>query len=247
MSTCISFRLPAWHTLRKLDSQLTHHPSSTIARAIQVHGHIDVLINNAAYISIGVIEDLTPADYLAQFTTNLFGTTSVTRALLPHFRAQRSGTCVFISSLSGWIGHAGCSPYASSKFALEGFAESLEAETRHLGIKTLLIEPGRFRTSLLSTGNLQTKRSEIDDYAAFSAGQIEYLASEDRRQPGDPAKLVNVVLDLVRGEGVAEGREVPFRLPLGGDCVDDIKAKCEGLLKVMGEWEEVCRGTDVEG
>lgn len=192
-----------------------------------------------------MIEDLTAGDFLAQYNTNVFGTIKVTRALLPHFRSRRHGTCVFVSSLSGWIGHAGCAAYASSKFAVEAFAESLQAETKDLGIRTLVIEPGRFRTKLLSRGNLQTKRSGIPEYAEFSRAQIEYLAGEDQRQPGDPVKLVEVVLDVVRGKGVAEGREVPFRLPLGGDCVDEVKGKCEEMLRVMEEWREVCRGTDV--
>lgn len=129
-------------------------------------------MNNAAFISTSVIEDLTTADFLAQFETNVFGTIRVTRALLPHFCSRRSRTCVFLSSLSGWIGHPGCAPYASSKFAIEGFAESLQAETKNLGIKTLVIEPGRFRTSLLSTGNLRTKRSGSEVYAEFRGRRL---------------------------------------------------------------------------
>ena len=166
--------------------------------------------------------------------------------MLPHFRSRKTGSVVFISSLSGWIGHPGCAPYAMSKFAIEAFAESLQAETAALGIKTLLVEPGRFRTNLLSaSSNLRTKRSEIPEYAAFSQAQIEYLAGEDGKQPGDPVKLAHVLCDVVRGEGVAGGKEVPFRLPLGGDCVDEIRGKCEGTLRVMEEWGEVCRGTDI--
>ena len=93
---------------------------NTIAKAISVYGRVDVLVNNAAYIAIGVWEDLEYEDWLAQFDTNVFGTIKVTRALLPHFRQRQSGAMVFVSSLSGWIGHSGCSAYAGSKFALEG-------------------------------------------------------------------------------------------------------------------------------
>lgn len=150
-----------------------------------------------------------------------------------------------MSSLCGWIGHPGNAAYASSKFAIEGFAESLNAETAHLGLKTLLIEPGVFRTNFFSSTNLRTKQSQIADYAEFSRGILGYLASQDQKQPGDPAKLVNVVIDLVRGEGVAKGKEVPFRLPLGSDCVKEVKAKCQKTLEVIDEWEDVCQGTDL--
>lgn len=152
---------------------------------------------------------------------------------------------VFISSLSGWIGHAGCSAYAGSKFALEGIVEGLRAETEHLGLRTLLIEPGRFRTKLLSSGSLKARPSDILEYAERSKAQMEGLAGEDQQQPGDPAKLVEIVLDLVRGEGVAHGLETPFRLSLGIDCYTEIKEKCEATLATLENWKDITRGTDI--
>ena len=183
-------------------------------------------------------------DFFAQFNTNVFGTIKVTRALLPHFRERRAGTNVFISSLSGWIGHPGVSAYAGSKFALEGIVEGLRHETSQFGIKTLLIEPGRFRTNLLSSNKMKAARSTIPDYAEFSNGLIEYLAREDNAQPGNPVTLVEIILDLVRQEGVAAGKEMPFRLPLGVDVYDDMKQKCEETLGMLEEWRDVIRSTD---
>lgn len=170
----------------------------------------------------------------------------MTRAVLPHLRQRRTGTIVFIGSLSGWIGHAGCSAYAGSKFALEGIVEGLSRETAHLGIRTLLIEPGRFRTKLLSSDNMKAVKSAIPDYADFSEAQLNGLAKENRRQPGDPLKLVEIILDLVRREGVANGRDIPFRLPLGVDVYDDIKNKCEETLRMLEEWRDTIRSTDYE-
>jgi NAD(P)-dependent dehydrogenase (short-subunit alcohol dehydrogenase family) len=220
--------------------------NATIAEILAEYGRIDVLVNNAAYIAIGTWEDLSYEDWLAQFDTNVFGTIKITKAILPHFRERKTGTMVFISSLSGWIGHAGCSAYAGSKFALEGIVEGLHAETAHLGLKTLLIEPGRFRTKLLSSSSMKAHPSNIPEYAERSRAQMETLAGEDQNQPGDPAKLVEIVLDLVRGEGVAQGIEVPFRLPLGVDCYTDVKKKCEATLATLETWRNVARSTDME-
>jgi len=174
---------------------------------------------------------------------------------------------VFIGSLSGWIGHPGVSAYAGSKFALEGslpslnvilsnlsltmaweigIVEGLWRETIPLGIKTLLFEPGRFRTKLLSSGNMKATASIIPEYEEFSKSLLGELAKEDQTQPGDPVKLVEIILDVVRQEGIAEGRDIPFRLPLGTDCYNDIKAKCEETLKLLKEWESTIRSTDHE-
>jgi hypothetical protein len=122
--------------------------------------------------------------------------------------------------------------------------ESLASETAHLGIKTLLIEPGRFRTKLLSQGNVKTVASAIPDYIEFSKNLLSGLAMEDGNQPGDTEKLVKIVVDLVKKEGVAQGKTVPFRMPLGSDCFDDIKTKCEETLKILSEWESVIKSTD---
>lgn len=103
-----------------------------IADAISIHGRIDVLVNNAAYIQVGTWEDLSVDEFRAQFETNVFGTLKVTKALLPHFRQRKAGVNVFISSLSGWIGHDFCGAYAGSKFALEGRLSISEVANKFL-------------------------------------------------------------------------------------------------------------------
>ncbi|KAF2691399.1 NAD(P)-binding protein [Lentithecium fluviatile CBS 122367] len=218
---------------------------ATINAAISIHGHIDVLVNNAGYIVIGTVEGLDEEEWRGQFETNVFGAVKVAKAVLPHFRGRRSGTVAFVGSLSGWVGHEACGAYAGSKFALEGIAESLHRETSHLDIRTLLIEPGRFRTKLLSASNMhthtRTPSSTIPDYATMLDAKMEGLANEDGAQLGDPEKLAEVVVDLVKGNGVAKGRRVPLRVALGTDCVDGIKEKCEETLRELGDWEGVGR------
>ncbi|KAJ9142939.1 putative oxidoreductase YusZ [Pleurostoma richardsiae] len=225
------------------DSQETI--DKTIARAIDIYGRIDVLVNNAGYIVTGAWEDLEYKDFLAQFETNVFGTIKVTKAVLPHLRQRKEGVLVFIGSRSGWCGDPFCGPYSGSKFALEGLVECLRLETEPLGIRTLMIDPGRFRTNFLTVGNnLQISRSQIPEYAEMSEAFVAALAREDRAQPGDVAKGVKVIIDLVRKEGCAEGRDVPWRLPIGTDSYESIKEKCEDTLKVIEEWKDVITGTD---
>jgi NAD(P)-dependent dehydrogenase (short-subunit alcohol dehydrogenase family) len=122
--------------------------------------------------------------------------------------------------------------------------ESLWRETSPIGIRTLLIEPGRFRTKLLSDSNRKTRASAIAEYAELSDSKTAGLSGEDMNQPGDPFKLVETIIDLVRKEGIAEGKDVPLRMPLGVDVFDDMKAKCEETLKLLYEWRDVIRSTD---
>ncbi|KAF4161536.1 hypothetical protein CNMCM6936_003377 [Aspergillus lentulus] len=215
-----------------------------MAKAIAIYGHIDVLVNNAAYIAVGAWEDVSDEEFRANFDTNVFGVLKVTKALLPHFRQRRSGTTVFISSRSGWWGDQFVGPYSGTKFALEGLVESLWRETEPLGLRTLLIEPGRFRTQLLSSSHLKIANSSIPDYAERSEDFQKMLAMEDRTQPGNVEKGVSIILDLVRSEGVAAGKKIPFRLPLGTDCYESIKEKCEETLTLLDEWKDVINSTD---
>lgn len=203
-------------------------------------------------------------DCLASFETNVFGPLKVTRAILPHLRERRSGTIVFISSLSGWVGHQFTGAYASSRFALEGpfhqtnsppslvrpthkklgIVESLHKETQPLSLRTLLIEPSRFRTSLLSATNLKFKQSQISDYEKASEPHGDHLHSEDLKQPGNPKMFVRLVVDLARQEGCAEGKVIPFRLPVGRDAVEEIDFKLRETMDVLRGWNDIITSTD---
>ncbi|KAL5585627.1 hypothetical protein FOVSG1_015016 [Fusarium oxysporum f. sp. vasinfectum] len=224
------------------DSQ--HKIDQTIAKAIAIYGRIDVLVNNAGFVAAGSWEDLSYDEFVSSFETNVFGPIKVTRAVLPHMRARKSGTMVFISSLSGWVGHQFTGAYAGSKFALEGVVESLHNETKPLGLRTLLMEPGRFRTPLLSTGHLRSKQSQIPDYESASETHHGHLHGGDLKQPGNPEKFVTIVLDLVRQEGCAQAKSIPFRLPVGKDAVEEIGAKARDVLGTMQEWDSIITETD---
>ncbi len=123
---------------------------AAVDAAVERFGRIDVLVNNAGNFYAGFFEEITPDDFRAQIETNLFGPLNVTRAVLPVMRAQRAGQVVTISSTAGLIGQEFCTAYAASKFALEGWMESLTPEVAPFGIGTTVVEPGFFRTDLLT-------------------------------------------------------------------------------------------------
>lgn len=125
-------------------------------------------------------------------------------------------------------------------------AESLWRETTRFGVRTLIVEPGQFRTELLSTRNLRNEASRIPDYAQRSRDFDEYLANRSGQQAGDPEKGVAILLDLVRGEGVAEGREMPLRIALGVDGYEVIRDKCEKTLRDLEEWKDVSCSTNFD-
>jgi len=134
-------------------------------------------------------------------------------------------------------------PFSNRSFEI-GLVEALGRETAHMGIRSLLVEPGRFRTKLLSTGNLDVVQSAIPEYCEASKDFVHGLAMEDQTQPGNTEKAVEIILDLVRKEGCATGREVPFRIPLGTDCYESIEEKCEATLRLLDDWKTVIKSTD---
>lgn len=124
--------------------------------------------------------------------------------------------------------------------------ECLDKEVRPLGLRTLLIEPGFFRTDLLAQGNLKTVQSSIADYSEGSTAFNQLLADKNHAQSGDPKKGVKVVVDLVRQEGVAQGKTIPIRMPLGPDAYEVIKGECTETIKLLEDWKDVISSTDLD-
>jgi NAD(P)-dependent dehydrogenase (short-subunit alcohol dehydrogenase family) len=215
---------------------------------ISAHGPIDVVVNNAAYVQMGVLEDLTPEDTYQQFQTNVFGALNVYRAILPHLRSKRSGTLVTIGSMAAWFAHPAASVYNASKAALRILSFGLAAEVKPLGINQLLVEPGRFRTELLKQdGDFKTSSgsSGIEDYRELSENNKRIIAFEADKQRGDPVKGAQVIYDVVTSSGVAKGKELPSFLPLGADAVEDISAAAQAAIDVCQEWKDVASSTDL--
>src|SRR3954469_3418005 len=182
------------------------------AAAVERFGRIDVLVNNAGNFYAGYFENLSPDQFRAQMETNFFGPLNVTRAVLPVMRAQRGGQVITITSTAGLVGGEFTSAYAASKFALEGWMESLRPEVEPYGIRTMAVEPGFFRTELLVEGSSTIwPELEIEDYAERTAQTIAAWKSMNGQQGGDPQKLGRALVTL------SDSGELPLRFVAGAD------------------------------
>jgi NAD(P)-dependent dehydrogenase (short-subunit alcohol dehydrogenase family) len=148
--------------------------------------------------------------------------------------------------VGGWGSVAGGGLYCATKFALEGITEALRGELEPLGIAVSIIEPGYFRTSLLNQGsNTIVAQRHIADYDQSAGVVLEKLKAVDGKQPGDPVKAAQRIVDVLTLSGSAAGRkEVPLRLALGKDAYEGIKAKCESSLAHLEEWKDLTLGTE---
>jgi NAD(P)-dependent dehydrogenase (short-subunit alcohol dehydrogenase family) len=165
--------------------------------AVDRFGGVDVLVNNAGNFYAGYFEIISDEQLRRQMETNFFGPLNVTRAILPVMRRHRSGQVITITSAAGLIGQEFCAAYAPSKFALEGWMESLRYDVAPYGIRTMAVEPGFFRTELLVEGaSTIWPELEIEDYAERTAATIEAWSGMNGLQGGDPAKLAEALVTL---------------------------------------------------
>jgi NAD(P)-dependent dehydrogenase (short-subunit alcohol dehydrogenase family) len=183
-----------------LDITKPEQAEAAVRSAVDRFGRIDVLVNNAGNFNAGFFEELTAQQMAEQIATTLIGPMNVTRAVLPVMRRQRSGHVITISSSAGLTGFAFGSAYAASKFGLEGWMESLRPEVAPFGINTTIVNPGFFRTELLTPESTNFAATAIDDYAKPRAAQIDYWTSQNGKQSGDPAKLARALLTVASEE-----------------------------------------------
>jgi NAD(P)-dependent dehydrogenase (short-subunit alcohol dehydrogenase family) len=204
-----------------------------VQAAVERFGRIDVLVNNAGNFYAGFFEEISPEDFRAQVETTLFGPMNVTRAILPVMRAQRSGLVVAISSTAGIVGQEFCTAYAAAKFGVEGWIESLTPEVAPLGIRTMLVEPGFFRTELLTPESTTYAGPSIGDYAERTKQTIASWNAMNGQQGGDPAKLANALVQLAGQE------EPPLRWVAGADAVQVVQNQAKTLLAQAGAYREL--------
>ena len=208
----------------KLDVTRPKDAQAAVESAVAKFGRIDVLVNNAGNFFAGFFEELSPEQVRNQIETLLFGPMNVTRAALPVMRKQRSGLVMTISSTAGIAGQMFCTAYAAAKFGIEGWMESLTPEIAPFGIRTMLVEPGFFRTELLTDASTTYAEPAINDYAEKTKETIAAWKSMQGKQGGDPAKLANALVKLVALQ------EPPFRFAAGADAVQTFETKASALF-----------------
>jgi NAD(P)-dependent dehydrogenase (short-subunit alcohol dehydrogenase family) len=197
----------------KLDVTRGEDAEAAARAAVDRFGGIDVLVNNAASFYAGYFEELTPEQMERQLATSLVGPMNVTRAVLPVMRKQRSGHVITISSSAGFAGFEYGTAYAASKFGVDGWMESLAPEVEPFGIQTTIVNPGFFRTELLTEESTNYAEPSIEDYAERNAAQREFWESQNGQQSGDPAKLAQALLTI------ADEEQPPRRFIAGADAI----------------------------
>jgi NAD(P)-dependent dehydrogenase (short-subunit alcohol dehydrogenase family) len=222
----------------KLDVTHPEDAQTAIEAAVRKFGRIDVLVNNAGNFYAGFFEELSTEQVRNQIETLLFGPMNVTRAVLPVMRKQRSGLLITISSTAGIAGGMFCTAYSAAKFGIEGWMESLTPEIAPFGLRTMLVEPGFFRTELLSTESTTYAKPTIADYAQRTKETVVAWSGMNGKQGGDPAKLAKALVQLA---GLAEP---PARFAAGADAVQTFEAKAHALLAQANAHRELSSSLD---
>ena len=211
--------------LRRLDITEFDSLPGAVEAIVRDHGRINVLVNNAGFSTAGFAEDMTLAELRHQFETNFFGNVAMTKAVLPVMRAQKSGHIITVSSISGRVGHPMLSAYCASKYALEGWSESLRIETQSLGIRVTLVEPGAYDTDIwernvvIAKGSLDPASPNKERSQRFA--EFVKNSAKQRKDAREVAKLI------VR---IAQNPNPKLRYLIGGD------AKLQLWLKRIVPW-----------
>jgi len=206
-----------------LDVTVAADAEAAVKTAVDRFGRIDVLVNNAASFYAGYFEELTPEQMGRQLAASLIGPMNVTRAVLPVMRKHRSGHIISISSSAGLSGFEFGTAYAASKFGLEGWMESLHAEVAPFGISTTIVNPGFFRTELLTEQSTNFAAPSITDYDERRTKQLEFWKAQNGQQAGDPAKLARALVTISNQE------PPPRRFIAGADAIGTAEQKVADL------------------
>jgi NAD(P)-dependent dehydrogenase (short-subunit alcohol dehydrogenase family) len=212
---------------------------AAVAAALDRFGRIDVLVNNAGRTQVGAVEETTDDELRALFDLHFFGPAALTRLVLPAMRNNdppTRGAIVQMSSVGGQVTAPGFGAYCATKFALEGLTQTLQEEVATFGIRTLIVEPGAFRTGLFRPGAAY-ESAEMPEYADVVGPTRAYVRDGDGLQPGDPVKAAAAIIAAL------EADDPPLRLVLGADAIGNIRRRLEGLSSELDAWEDVGRAT----
>jgi NAD(P)-dependent dehydrogenase (short-subunit alcohol dehydrogenase family) len=222
-----------------LDVTAAVQREAAVAATIERFGRIDVLVNNAGRTQVGAVEETTDAELRSLFDLHFFAPAALTRLVLPHMRRQGSGAIVQMSSVGGQTTAPGFGAYCATKFALEGLTETLHDEVAGFGIRTLIVEPGAFRTGLFRPGAAYESQA-MPEYADTVGPTRAYVRGTDGLQPGDPAKAAQAILTALDAD------EPPLRLVLGADAIGNIERRLESVAAELGAWRAVGEATALD-
>ena len=225
--------------LNTLDVTEEHQRTAAVEATIERFGRLDVLVNNAGRTQVGAVEETTDAELRDLFELHFFAPAALTKAVLPQMRKQRGGAIVQMSSVGGQVTAPGFGAYCATKFALEGFTETLQAEVAPFEIRTLIVEPGAFRTGLFRPGAAYFSE-DMEEYAETVGPTREYVRNDHLKQPGDPVLAAKAILTALDAD------EPPLRLVLGADAIRNIRTRWERLAGELEQWEELGRATALE-
>jgi NAD(P)-dependent dehydrogenase (short-subunit alcohol dehydrogenase family) len=217
----------------KLDVTSQADADAAAKATIERFGRIDVIVNNAASFYAGYFEELSQRQIDLQFATSLYGPMNVTRAFLPTMRQQGAGKIISISSTASLVGFGFCSAYSASKFALDGWMESLQQEVSPFGIQTMIVNPGFFRTELLTDQSTQYADLTVTDYSERRAQQEAFWASANGTQGGDPAKLAQALITLDKEA------QLPQRFLAGADAIESAEQLIVTLQQQIDAYREL--------
>jgi len=224
----------------ELDVTRRGDAEAAVRAAVERFGRIDVLVNNAASFYAGYFEELTPEQMERQLATSLVGPMNVTRAVLPVMRKQRSGHIISISSSAGLAGFEFCTAYSASKFGLEGWMEALHAEIAPFGIATTIVNPGFFRTELLTERSTNYAEPSIEDYDERRSKQLEFWKSQNGLQTGDPAKLARALVLISNQE------PPPRRFIAGADAIATAEQRVADLKAQIDAHRDLSTSLDLD-
>jgi NAD(P)-dependent dehydrogenase (short-subunit alcohol dehydrogenase family) len=222
----------------KLDVTNADDVAASVVAGDEAFGGIDVLINNAGFSVVGAIEELEPEEYRPLYETNLFGVLNMIRAFTPQMRERGSGVLSVVSSGAGQIASPGMAHYSATKSAVEMILEGMQAELAPYGVRTLIIEPGLFRTAII--GSLWYPKTVMPEYDHASGAVRRRMEGAVGNEPGDPAKAAQKIIQQVYDDNA------PLRLPIGFGTTARIKERLARVAANMDAMEAIANDTSFD-
>ena len=212
---------------------------AAVAETIERFGRVDVLVNNAGRTQVGAVEETTDEELRSLFELHFFAPAALTCLVLPHMRRQGGGAIVQMSSVGGQVTAPGFGAYCATKFALEGLTETLRDEVAGFGIRTVIVEPGAFRTGLFRPGAAYESEA-MPEYAESVGPTRAYVRTSDGLQPGDPVKAAQAILTALDADAP------PLRLVLGADAIGNVERRLKSLSDELATWRAVGEATALD-